>query len=222
MPATGTAKHSRKFSDPKQPAPNGAAEDSTLAQLREVDALDAKETPEGPLPPGEAPAADPLAGSGAAVLVVVPTPFLVQTCAQVAAGIVSRSKAAGWPGLPAMYTAVVPEEEWLNQVANNGAAVLAKRFPTLNNDATPEFALCCLALPWLAWAIPNGFVLIGRVLRRSKQPEPTKPAIEGDGQATAGDRDTRSHRERQNNPSAETFSRFPAGVSDRPDTRPQV
>jgi hypothetical protein len=216
-----TPKPSKKFSETKTPA--APPDDGTIDQLRTVDAVDAGEQPAGPLPSGDVP---PLAGdvSGAAVL-IVPTPFLVQTCAQVAAGIVSRSKAVGWPGLPALYTAVVPEDEWISQIAQNGAVVLAKRFPSLNNDSTPEFALCMLALPWLMWAIPNGFVLLVRLLRR-KQPEavPTPAAAPGagNGQATASNRDPRRHGDGQDHANAEVVGRFPAGVPDRPDTRPTI
>jgi hypothetical protein len=211
-----TAKLSKKSSDP-QPA------DDVIKQLEQVDAIDAAENPGGPLPPGasdQAPA--DLGSSGAATLSIVPNPFLLQTCAQVAAGIVSASKRAGWPGLPDLYIAVVPEAEWISQVAQSGAAVVAKRWPSLNSDSTPEFALCCLALPWLAWSVPRAFVLLFQVIRRKPAAiAATEPATD-ERFPTAGNRDPRRDGERQNIPHAETVTPFPPSFSDRPDNRPQI
>lgn len=131
--------------------------------------------------------------------------FLTQAVAQLVNKGLILSKLAGWksPAIPELLS----EDEWKNAVASTSVAVIQKRWPTLANDATPEFALIVLMGPWL---LENLLPIVVKVLFRGKEA------------ARKGDSDPRRDGDRKNNAHENVvepmFPRFP----DRSDQRPEV
>jgi len=120
---------------------------------------------------------DPQRSDDVAPATLEPSPFLLQTVAQIVDKGVKLSKVAGWPG-PAVE-GVFSEEEWQVSVTNYSAIVIQKRWPTLADQATPEVALLVLLLPWAIWAVPQLVKLVFK--RRETGKSDSDPRSNGDG-----------------------------------------
>lgn len=190
--ATNQNDNTNKSSDPA--APILAAADRRLGAETPTDPVTAAEFPSPPAAAAPAPA------------------FLTQAVAQLVNKGLILSKLAGWksPAIPELLS----EDEWKNAVASTSVAVIQKRWPTLANDATPEFALVVLTAPWL---LENLLPLVIKILFRGKDRDKDR-----DKEVGKGDRDPRRDGDGKNNIDANAaepmFPRFP----DRPDARPEV
>lgn len=174
-----------KSSEPDPAADVLAAADRQLSQEQPKDPVTAAS--------GEVPIASVSSG---------PPAFLKQAVSQLVGKGLILSKLNGWssPSIPKLLT----EEEWQQAVSESTVAVVQKRWPDIANDATPEFALIVLTVPWL---LDN---LIPMLFRRPKK----KEADTTDGK---GSRDTRSNGDGKNNAHAEALGPVPTGFPHRPD-----
>lgn len=106
-----------------------------------------------------------------------PTPLVLGACLGLAQQMLKVSKKLNWKS-PADVIPIpgLTEELWLNTVADSGAIVLVKRFPSLNiEESSPEKTLLVCVFPWLlinvSTMVMNRFWPMPAELKKEEQPD---------------------------------------------------